>query len=262
VGEREAKEPGEIAKAATDSAAAMTAVGAGLAIGAVAGGPVGAALGALAGAGLSGPAAAVARMLYGFGARQVARAEAVLDMAASEGGIDKSELLRRLESSPIHEELFVRTIRAAADSSSQRKLLALARALASGSTAGEPETVEWESIFVRAVASLDEPHLAVLERFEWSAERLGLGQEMKILAPALTMTQLQVVLPQFKSVMTSLVSTLQGQGLLAGGQLPGISFGGGQAFDQWELTEFGRQLLERLREIGAPLANGKPAQAI
>lgn len=220
--------------AAIGTGGALVGVGVSLAVP----GPSGAVLGAI----VSSAATAGLRVGLEYAQKQWGRVADVIDLAAKEADLTSEELAQRLQASSGREELFIRTMRAAADSASRRKLVALSKALASGALA-DASKVEWETIFVKVVDALDEPHLALLERFEESATHGGIGKT------SLDMVGLRTMLPTFEDVLDSLVATLESEGLLSSEQPP--VYGG--APKQWRLTSFGRTLLERLRDVGEPL---------
>jgi hypothetical protein len=235
------------------TASDVIGVGGGAVAGALIGGPVGAVTGAALG-----PAAAravheaVRPVLERWQARQRERAADVISVAAQDAGLDPETLVHRLEELDGGEELFVRTMRAAATSPGRRKLVLLSRALASGASANDQANVAWEAMFVRAVDAIEETHLDLLERFRWSGNRLGLGDgsNTDFDKPVMRMNdaQLKVVLPQFEPVIDSLVATLESQGLLIRENV----YGAGQS---WGLSQFGSSFLDRLDDVGRTLRN-------
>lgn len=140
-------------------------------VGMAVGGPLGALLGAVTGVGADEALDVTATWLA---AQQRRRAVHVVEAAAEIAGVYPRELLAQFDGDADREELLLRTLRAAQESSQEARLLGLARSLAAGAVA-EADAVQWEIAFVRALADVDAPHLAVLERFRWSANQLGLG---------------------------------------------------------------------------------------
>lgn len=232
-----------------DAAGAVIGAGIGLAIA----GPPGALVG-----GLSVPAVATAVwQAAAYAEQRQARVVDVIGLAAQATGLTGEELIRRLEQYPGREELFFRTLAAAADSATRRKLVALSRSLATGVLESRPGELELETLFVKAIAALDEPHLTLLERFAWSSKRLGLGSgDPGFDQPprSLNLVQMRTVLPDFDGVLESPVATLEREGLITSQQESGFGF-----IAQWRLTSFGREVLDRLRAVGevaGPAATG------
>jgi hypothetical protein len=163
--------------------------------------------------------------------------------------------MRRFERSP-GQELFIRTMDAAGNSPTRHKLVALGRSLAHGEVETEPGAIELETLFVSAMANLDEPQLTLLERFSWTSNQLGLGDsknpDFDVPPHALNLTQMAMVLPEYKSVLPMLAALLEAQGIITGqpegGGVVGAGIGG-----QYRLTDFGRQVLARLQAVASIL---------
>jgi hypothetical protein len=237
------EEADDVVEVGSDAAAA--------ALGAVIGlpmGPIGSVVGAAAGPGL-------ARGLRALGdhyvSRRRVRAERLIKLAARLAGIEPDVLVRRLCGSPELEDLFVRTFRAAAEDSAERKLVALARSL-SASVAGGTSQIERETLFVRAIAELDEVHIDVLDQFTWTSNALGLGDgssEFDTSLPALNSAQVHMAMPELEDIIDSILATLVRQGLLSYSTPTLPAFGGGPSISQWALSPFGRLVLDRLAVI-------------
>jgi hypothetical protein len=223
-------------------------------------GSVGGPIGVIAGA-LVGEAATVA--MNQFRARAVDRARKrqtyVIDQAAKQAGVEPEILLERLSRTPRNEELVLRTLRVAADATLIEQLAALATALASAATTAEDRTVVWETAFVAALGELTPGHLALLQRFTWTANQNNLGDGSREFdAPVTTLNryQLALAMPGFEDVIDSLIATLEGHGLVASGFTGGAMLGGGVGgVTKWNLTEFGRTFLERLALVGDVLGD-------
>jgi len=113
-------------------------------------------------------------------------------------------------------------------------------------------------MFVRAVDAIEEAHLALLERFRWSANRLGLGDgsnpDFDKPMMAMNDAQLKMVLPDLGPVIDSLLATLEAQGLLIRlNPLSGGIGGGRSAIRSWALSPFGTSFLDRLEDVGRTL---------
>jgi hypothetical protein len=230
-----------IADVGSDVAAAAAGAGIGLI-----GGPIGSVIGAAVAPLI---ARGVQLVLSAYAQRQWARAERLIRLAANIADIDDSVLLERMQRSPELEDIFVRTLRAAAEASVERKLLALARSLAALATDGVAR-MQWETVFVRVVADLDDAHVSVLERFTRSANELGLGDggpEFQDPPASLNAVQLDLAIPDPDGIRDSLLATLVQHGLLAYATHTAATFGGGSPLPAtWSLTEFGRAVLRRL----------------
>lgn len=228
------------------------------------------ATGAVIGA-IAGPEAAVAgavAMPYVRGALRLAleslnekrrtRGARLIELAAEEAGIDIETLLEKLQDDPNREEILQRTLRVAMESSMEGKLFALSKALASTAIARTPRVVQWEAMFVRTLDDLDEGHIDLLDRFLWSANKLGLGggqPEFEEPVNGLNRAQLDLVMPDLKDMVDSMVAVVERHGLIARTERGGGSFGGGGGGPtHWVITTFGREFLARLRLVSNPSA--------
>jgi hypothetical protein len=221
--------------------------------------PAGIAAAGLAPAALAGAKAVVEQIRVKWNAR----AAAVLAAAARAANIDVHELRARLETEPEREELLLRTLRAAGNTVLNEKLIAYALALAAGGVADDVHDVAWETTFVRALDDLDPASLGLLQRFTWTANRLGLGDGKpgsEIVPSTLNVHQVEMVSADLPN-LPALLAVLQRHGLLssesAGGGLTG---GGGTT--HWKLTSFGHDFLARLDAIGKMLAVGHDGEPI
>jgi hypothetical protein len=182
----------------------------------------------------------------------------MLQVAAKRAGITVAEMDERLAQIPGGEELLIKTIRAAMEASAENKLLALSESLSQAATAGDELSTTFESQFVSAVADLDTAHFRVLERFEWSANELGLGDghSSDFDRPLMKLNQIQLamVLPDLADLLIALVTGLERHGLLGTVVAYQAPLGGGvQGPLVWEITPFGRATVARPRSIGAML---------
>ena len=199
-------------------------------------------------------AAAVNAVLDRVAARANRRAASVLRGAAEALGTDVSDLQERLHSDPSREQLLLRTLGAAENAPLREKLCAYALALARGSIGDGPQ-VAWETTFVRALDDLDPSHLALLDRFTWSSNRLGLGDgssDFDRVPEALNPTQLERIANDLEN-LPALLATLQRHGLVASQSTGGGNLGGSGTV-LWSLTSFGRAFLGRLAEISIVLS--------
>lgn len=235
---------GQAAAAGVDATSALVAAGVGMAVG----GPVG----ALAGAAIAPAVKLGLEAAWDYMQnRQSVRVGQVIAIAADAAGISAAQLRDRLQSKPELEELFMRTIRAAANSAVEDEIVALAKALVVGATSDDPAQIEFESIFVDVVASLDFPHLELLKRFGWTPAQLKLGDDDHPVN-SLNIGQIKMVLPDYDAMVESLPATLESRGLLVSSRVS--TLGGGQGEPTWKLTPFGQRVLNRLFDVGNVVA--------
>ena len=196
-----------------------------------------------------------------FRARRDDRLERLLVWAAEFAGVDPTELVQRCEANPSTEQLLLRTLRATSETALREKVLVFALALAHGSQPeAEPDEVERETAFVRALEDLDEAHLLLLRRFTKTANELGLGDgsaDFDKVPDVVGPGQIEVGWSNVNN-LPALLATLQGNGLIEGHVgSGGMSFyNGGVNTLKWRVTAFGRDVLARLAEIREILANG------
>ncbi len=183
-------------------------------------------------------------------AGQEARQESVLQFAADQLGIEPEELERRCEEDSNLDELLQLVMDASADTAMREKLVAYALALADGvGSSGEPS--HRQSALVRAIRDLDPQHLALLEQFTWTRIRLGLDFANEDVPPYLDAGQVEKI-GTGVAPLSSVLAVLEGHGLLAHEFVGGGSFSGSSR-GLWQLTPFGRQVVELLRELGERL---------
>lgn len=220
---------------------------AGAGIGLVAGGPLGALLGA-------GAVVLVAEALEStrsyFRERHEARVATVIALAAKEAGQTAEELIRKLQSSPDKEDIFLRTLRAAQDAALTEKLVALAHSLKTTVTTDDLLLVATETAFVRSLADVDRAHLAILRAFTQSSNELGLGggqPDFDRVPESLNSVQLRLALPQYADILDPLLSVLNRHGLIQPLQFKTVvDEGKTQALTSWKITPFGRSFIERI----------------
>lgn len=186
-------------------------------------------------------------------ARQHLRVSEVVARAAQAAGLPPSQLLERLRAAPEREELVIRTLRAAADTPAELKLVAFATSVAVVATR-EPAAVAWEALFVRALSDLDLAHLDVLRRFTWSANDLGLGDgrsaEFDKRVEYLNARQVEIALPSLQGTVGVLLAALVRHGLLdTSTPTLGTFGGGGGTMQQWTMSAFGRAFLARIELV-------------
>jgi hypothetical protein len=176
----------------------------------------------------------------------------LVEWTARFAGIDPEQLDDRCTDDPRRVELLLRVLRATSNTSLRGKVIAYALSLAEGT---EPMTDErglaWEAAFVRALDDLDEDHLLLLDRFTHSGNDLGLGDGSEAFESppeALNDAQLETAAEGIVN-LPSVIAVLQRNGLVRPDTGVGASYGGSTAFTNWRLTQFGREVLERLAVI-------------
>ncbi len=184
------------------------------------------------------------------------RQEYVFDFAARVAKIGVEELQRRCENDERLEELLLLVLDAAGETAMREKLVAYGLALGEGVATSDADY--WQSALVRAVRDLGPEHLALLDRFTWTTNKLGLGDgtsgDFDIVPIQLADGQVEMVARDIPA-LSSALAMLQRHGLLmhqfaAGGATLG---GGPGPLGSWKLTEFGRQVHDLLRELGSRL---------
>ncbi len=187
-------------------------------------------------------------------ARRDEKAAFVIAEAAREAGLEPDELADRLQSTPDRAELFVRVLRAAEDAGHGDRLVALAQSLAAAATSDDDLLLHWEKAFVRAIGELDAPHIELLSRFTMTANENNLGgghPEFDKPTAAMNEVQIPLALPGWDGILPTLLAALEGHGLvsaLPGGE-GGTLGGGGTGPKEWQITTFGRTVVERLEMV-------------
>jgi hypothetical protein len=221
---------------------------AGATAGAVIGGPTGAALGATLAPGVR---TALNRVLDRLAEQRRDHELELLRLAAHFSELPVVDLLAKLKASAAGEELLMRTLRAAAETATMPKLVALGVSLAgSASDAGD---IAFETLFVRAMSECDVAHVNLLGSFIRSANELGLGSgqpEFDSPVECLNVTQLELVHPDFVSVLEPLVAVLERHGLVTRLATAAGSLSGGDSRNgTWSITSFGRTALQRMAAV-------------
>jgi hypothetical protein len=235
-----------------DAGAAAVGAGTGLLLG----GPLGALIGAATPEAVK---AAVAWLRTEYSARQEGKLAFVLSRAADESALSLGELLIRLDANPEKQEIFVRTIRTAQGSAKLVNLIALSRSLAELSLTDDAVRIQSEGAFVRAIDQLDSTHVQLLQIFEQTSDESGIvqGHGHDQVPPAIYPEQLAEALPQLASLVPLLAAGLQAHGLiLARADSSGMLQGGSTRLI-WEITDLGRDFLERMASLDAVLRTGR-----
>ena len=149
------------------------------------------------------------------------------------------------------EDLLVKALRAAIDAGEEEKIVALASALARASE--EPMAVTFETQFVDTVAALSEGHFQVLNLFNLPQQELVPAQHLSAVihveamnepAQIIPMSQIRELLPALSDLAEPLIFGLQRYGLAIQWDYQGTS-----TVETWQITPFGRAVLNRLLEL-------------
>lgn len=126
--------------------------------------------------------------------RRDRRVKHVLGMAAKAAETSPKALLSRLNEEPLREDLLIRTLTAAQDSTLTEKLAALAISLVVGTRTESATELVWETSFVRTLSELDTSHLDLLKVFPRDQEDPD-SVHFRNHTGALNLMQLRVLLP-------------------------------------------------------------------
>jgi hypothetical protein len=185
--------------------------------------------------------------------------------AANAAGLSPEELKLRCEQDADLEDLLRLVLDAAADTASREKLIVYALALASGASMPSDED-RWQSVLVRTLRNLGPEHLALLDRFAWTQNGLGLasgGAEFDKIPEALNDVQVEMVARNIPiQALGSVLATLQRLGLLVHEFATTVNFdGGGRPIGLWRLTDFGSEVFGLLRRLGSRLQTSDEPRA-
>jgi hypothetical protein len=121
------------------------------------------------------------------------------------------------------------------------KLIALGRCLANGLT--DEAQLDVEGVIARAIATIEEPHISVLA----TVERLTRGMAMGGDPPS--KGHLSRELPRLAVAIDALTAVLTREGMVAAAATGRLGPLGGQLLpERFVLTDFGRLLLQRVRD--------------
>lgn len=170
--------------------------------------------------------------------RRGANAEETLTCAIDAASIPAEEFIDRALSDDKHSELLVRALTVAQDTALGEKRHALGRALADA-VCGDAD-VNDELLFIRAVADLDAPHIAVLKIISLDPPAT------RPFPRAWTYRAALERLPVLGDTLAAILATLQLHTLVSKMQL---TAGSGQAgIDLYNILPRGRLLIDRLEE--------------
>jgi hypothetical protein len=209
------------------------AAGSGATAGLLAAGPVGSAIG---GMGSQLAVDAVSDLLHAILARRHARAGVPLVLAAAELEMTVTDLSAKLSADPRFDQLTATCVAAAANSTVDEKLGALAKCLANG--ARDDALVDNETLVADALAAIEAPHLLVLE---------FLNQSYMDDHARPTLTSVYMELRYSKANVRPLLAALVGKALVLETPLYRSDFASDRVSAlYYQLTEFGHEILARI----------------
>lgn len=185
--------------------------------------------------------------------RRRVRQEYVFQWAADTARLEPEELQRRFEADPDLEELLLLVMDAVEDTADQKKLVAYALILAAGAMTIDG-TQNWQIALAETIRDLRPQHLALLDRFTWTTDRLGLANVREdgteVVPEFLDEKQIARIGSDLPA-LPSLLAVLQRHGLLLGKSVGGGGgFGMGGAYPVWQLTAFGQQVHRLMLDLG------------
>jgi hypothetical protein len=201
------------------------------------------------------------RLLQNLGAEwaslRARRATRLFRITSAEVSLSIEELERRISSNEPLVELAAAAAVGAADARYDARIVALGKALASGVLAESADVVDQERIFVEVLSALDRPHVRLLSYMNENEKYEGGGPDPRVAAT--------VDLPDISPVFGYLASTLERNYLIE--QRSELKFR-----PDWKIngptnvpegmsgrlfvTDFGRQVLDRLFEAGVQTLDG------
>lgn len=207
-----------------------------------------------------------------FFRQRVASAESVLQEAADLAGTDPDGFVGLL-SDPERLQLAGMAVAAGAQTVLDDKIQALGRALATGVLAEDQAVIDDQRLIVAALASMEAPHVRILRVIaeewpprmpRWSdqprwmpadvAEALGDAQDPGTIAAILTALEGAHLIQREDVTKKTFDAYSKARGrAIAGGSSSSASFRVPTA--AWSVTDFGRRVLELLRDIGVEEAD-------
>lgn len=170
----------------------------------------------------------------------------------------------RLEADPVREDLLLRTLRAAEESAYGEKLVLLAMSLAAGARVNDERDVQWEAVFVQALADLGTIHVDTPRCFTRTPNELGLADgygEFDEPSHVLNSLHLVTALPRLDPVLDATLSTLERHGLVreTSGSGTALIDGPRPPLHIWQITPFGRSFTDRLMVVGQAISGAADA---
>jgi hypothetical protein len=206
----------------------------------------------LAAAPAGGPVAAALTPLLVWGERAMRRrqtkAAAALAEAAASAEMSADDVLELVDGNDRLNELAARALAAAAAATTDAKIRALGRALASGVLAADEATVDAEMLVVDALARLEAAHVRVLDLVSATCQPQRNGVMYRSADLAWTPDLIRAKYPQIGDALEPVLATLTS--LHAIRDVGVGSQGWTPDRPTYSGTTFGRVLLTRLREAG------------
>jgi hypothetical protein len=178
--------------------------------------------------------------------RRQQKALMMVDVATSAGDTTAEELLDRADSDDGRIELTMRALAAAARATSDAKIRAIGRALATGVLAADDAIVQHEIYVIDALDRLEAPHVKVLDILSATRVPQVSGQLYKTVELAWPVPAIASKYPQAGAALPSLLATL-----VSIGAITDVALGAADYRATYETNDFGKLLLERLREAGS-----------
>lgn len=248
----------------------------GAAVGTAMAGPIGTVAGSAIGAAVGeGVAEGLDRLIHRVLPVRRRSAERVLEQAATISRAQVGEFVAGIEADDRKTMLAGIVIGAASATVLDEKLRALANALARGATTDDEAEIERERLFVEMLGEIERPHLRVLELM--SARYPGGMPAKDWTAPEWERSFLERDLPDIAGVMEPVLATLERHALVErigtdwaklieeqADRLDQSTRGRPSAYgrkpprpplrgdpDEWRITAYGKQLLERVKRARA-----------
>lgn len=178
--------------------------------------------------------------------RRRGKAQDALDEACASSDTSPDELLTRAGQDDGRIELTMRALTAAAHASTEAKIRALGRALATGVLANDDTTVERETYIVDALGRLQTPHVRVLDILNEERKPEVTGGPSRPSRRAWPTPAIATKYPQAGPILPSILATL-----VSVGAVVDVAIGTYDYAAAYETNDFGKELLARLRETGA-----------
>ncbi|HET9897680.1 MAG TPA: hypothetical protein VFQ44_22345 [Streptosporangiaceae bacterium] len=182
---------------------------------------------------------------------RVERATYALILGVALAGIPVDEFDKRCEEDPDLALLCAKVVLAAQDAAFQDKLYGLARSLASALEDGS--RVSAEILFATIISQVEAPHVRLLAQFERPRADIALTSDAR---PEdqdpeqnwYNAKQLAMLDPGLEHVLAPLLGVLASNGLIQRAGQGGMGFAGpGPEITSYSITDFGKELLGRLR---------------
>lgn len=180
---------------------------------------------------------------------QQQRSAAVWVVAGDRAGLDPVDLMGRADDDADRRHLGYSAAEAGATARYPERIIALGRALADGLLAEDHVTIDREQATIDALAAIERPHLSIMAYLD-RAKSNG-PYEQNAASEGAIRKQFE---PSFGTSLTRVLSCLDREGLLEILRLHEE-----EEWDDYLLSDFGNEVLARLRAVAIPEAQGNPA---